>query len=324
MIYPIVSIITPLYNRLNLVTETWASIQAQTFPHWEWIVVDDGSTDDGPQFIQQLANQDKRIKLFFRTTGTKGPSACRNLGVQQASGKYLLFLDSDDIITPNCLEKRVEYLESNPELDFAVFTQVLFTNNINENTIFSKFFASQTEYVKAFIADKHPWQTSGPLWRKDSFKKTGGFREDYAIMEDPELHIRALLANMQFDVINDEPDFFYRQTPKTKEQEERFWENSIKGRIVFYKNLTEYLKQLGKFDYYKQSLNDGIKMLFKGFLLARLANFQNEFKELYYWACKENLLNHRSFFIIKLYYLVHQNKLLSSIPLLKGGLFKLI
>lgn len=324
MTYPIVSIITPLYNRLNLVPETWTSIQAQTFMHWEWIVVDDGSTDDGPQFIQQQANQDKRIKLFFRTTGTKGPSACRNLGVQQASGKYLLFLDSDDIITPNCLEKRVEYLENNPELDFAVFTQALFTNNINENTLFSKFFASKTEYVKAFIADQHPWQTSGPLWRKDSFKKTDGFREDYTIMEDPELHIRALLMKLKFEVIQDEPDFFYRQTPKTKVQEEWFWQASIKGRIVFYKNLVSHLEHLGKINCYKQSLNNGIKLLFKGFLLARLTNFKNEFNELYAWACKKRLLSPRSFLIIKLYYFVHQNKLLSSIPFLRGVLFKLM
>ncbi len=320
----IISIITPLYNRYDLVQETWRSIEAQTYPHWEWILVDDGSTDEGPQFIQQLREQDKRVNLYFRTTGTKGPSACRNLGVNHALGRYLLFLDSDDLITPDCLEKRVQYLENKPNLDFAVFTQALFSNNISEYSVFSKFYSTNDEYLKAFIADEHPWQTSGPLWRKDSFIKTGGFREDYAIMEDPELHIRALLANMQFDVINDEPDFFYRQTPKTKEQEERFWENSIKGRIVFYKNLTDYLKQLGKYDNYKKSLNNGIKLLFKGFILARLTNFKIEFNELYAWACKENLLYHRSFLIIKLYYFVHQNKLLSSIPFLKGGVFKLI
>lgn len=314
----IVSIITPIYNRLDLVPETWASIQTQTFPNWEWILVDDGSTDKGPEYIQQLADQDNRVKLYYRTSGPKGPSACRNLGVQHATGKYLLFLDSDDLISPTCLEKRVVFLETHQNLDFAVFTQALFSENINRVAkIFSKFYANKEEYLKAFIGDQHPWQTSGPLWQKNSFFKTGGFREDYTIMEDPELHIRALLSNMQFEVINDEPDFFYRQTPKTKEQEERFWENSIKGRITFYKNLYPTLTYPDQ----KKALSQGIILLYKTFLLSRINLFQKEHQEFFCWIKMNKQLNKTDIFLINGYNIFATNRYLNHIPLIKRIIF---
>ncbi|MBN2821061.1 MAG: glycosyltransferase, partial [Bacteroidales bacterium] len=251
----------------------------------------------------------------------KGPSACRNLGVQHASGKFLLFLDSDDLITPTCLEKRVDFFESHPNLDFAVFTQAIFTENINLGTKkFSKIFTDKEEYLSAFIADQHPWQTSGPLWRKESYVKTGGFREDYTIMEDPELHIRALFANLQFEVINDKPDFFYRQSHKTKEQEEQFWKASITGRIIFYKNLFPILTKPEQ----KKALSNGIILLYKTFLLSRIYNFQKEHKALLVWIKMNRILRKSDLFLIQGYNLFATNKLLKFIPFIKGVIFRFL
>jgi glycosyltransferase involved in cell wall biosynthesis len=316
-----ISIITPLFNRFDLIPETWDSIKAQTYPHWEWIVVDDGSTDGSIDYIKTLSAQDKRVKLLFREDAIKGPSRCRNIGVECAQGDYLLFLDSDDIITPTCLEKRVQYLTTHIHLDFAVFTQEVFENTPGDKgLIFNKFFENNELYLKAFISDQHPWQTSGPLWKKESFIKTGGFREDYTIMEDPELHIRALIQGLQFEVVQGEPDFFYRLLPKTQEQEKAFWRNSIIGRIRFYQDLWPQLINEDQ----KNALGKGILNFYKTFLLARIANYRTEHLEFFQWIKKNKILDPGKIILIQCYIKCSTNKYLKEVPVLKGLTFKLI
>src|SRR4051812_10244156 len=82
----VVSIITPSYNRANLVTETAESILAQTYPHWEWMIVDDGSTDNSWEVLQELSRKDSRIKIFQRDRGPKGVCVCRNIAVEKSTG----------------------------------------------------------------------------------------------------------------------------------------------------------------------------------------------------------------------------------------------
>ncbi len=318
---PTVSIITPLYNRLDLVPQTWASIKAQSFDDWEWIVVDDGSTDGGVDYIEKLSKTDSRIHLLNRKDGIKGPSSCRNKGVEFATGKLLIFLDSDDLIVPHCLEKRVGFLNKNDQLDFAVFTQATFQEEIHANQpIFTKYFSDNEEYLNAFISDQHPWQTSGPLWKKESFITTGGFREDYTIMEDPELHIRALLTSMKFKVIKDEPDFFYRLLPKTPKQEKAFWHNSIIGRIRFYQDLLPKLTNNSQF----QALRIGIINLYKTFLLSRVHKYPKEQDNLIEWIERKKILSPFKVLAIKSFVFIHNSPLLSKVPFLKGLVFKLI
>jgi glycosyltransferase involved in cell wall biosynthesis len=317
----IVSIITPLFNRLDLVPETWESIKAQTYAHWEWIVVDDGSTDGGDQYIQKLAEKDERVKLFYRQELPKGPSRCRNIGINKSSSDYVIFLDSDDILSPTCLEKRRSHLKSHPKLDFAVFTQATFQYKIDlEQPIFTKFFNKKEDYLLSFIADQHPWQTSGPLWKKESFIKTGGFREDYTIMEDPELHIRALIQGLQFEVVQGEPDFFYRLLPKTQEQEKAFWRNSIIGRIRFYQDLWPQLINEDQ----KNALGKGILNFYKTFLLARIANYRTEHLEFLAWFETKKIISPVKIKLIKAYSSCSVHPVLNKVPFLKGLIFNKI
>ncbi|MCU4165566.1 glycosyltransferase family 2 protein [Carboxylicivirga caseinilyticus] len=316
----LVSIITPLFNRLDLVPETWAAIKAQTYIDWEWIVVDDGSTDGSDTYIKELSQTDSRIQLYYRKSLPKGPSRCRNLGVQMAKGDYLLFLDSDDIITSTCIEKRVDFIQQHPLLDFAVFTQATFEKNINNYKIFGKYYDKPNEYLESFLMDSPPWCISGPMWRKESFINTGRFREDYTIMEDPELHIRAILQGLDFEVVEGAPDFFYRLLPKTPEQEQVFRHNSIIGRMRFYFDLLPTLN----LKHHRQAISKGILNLYKNFLLARIKTYHTEHQDFLAWVETKKLINPGKIKLIKVYTVFAMHSLLTRIPLAKGFLFKLI
>ncbi len=100
---PTVSIITPLYNKEPYVAETIRSVLAQTLADWEMIVVDNGSTDKGPDVVRQFS--DARIRLV--TSPQRGPGVARNYGLSLASGEWVLFLDADDLLTPDYLDARV-------------------------------------------------------------------------------------------------------------------------------------------------------------------------------------------------------------------------
>ncbi|MBR8535741.1 glycosyltransferase family 2 protein [Carboxylicivirga sediminis] len=314
------SIITPLFNRLDLVPETWASIKAQTYTDWEWVVVDDGSTDGGDTYIKELSQTDPRVQLYYRKSLPKGPSRCRNLGVQMAKGDYLLFLDSDDIISPKCIEKRVDFIRQRPQLDFAVFTQATFEINIDSYKIFSKYCTNSNKYLESFLMDSPPWCISGPIWRKESFENTDGFREDYTIMEDPELHIRAILQGLHFEVVQGEPDFFYRLLPKTPEQELAFWHNSIIGRMKFYRDLLPKVPHI----HHRQAFSKGILNLYKTFLLKRVKSYLTEHQSFLTWVEKEKLLSIVKIKLIKVYSKYSTLSILNSIPFLKGCLFRMI
>src|SRR5579862_5510174 len=109
---PAVSIITPTKNRLTLLRETIHSVQQQTSPDWEHIIVDDGSTDGTDEFVLGLAETDSRVRYIPRPGG-EGANVCRNLGLRSSRGEFVVFLDSDDLLAPECLEVRVQATRRN-------------------------------------------------------------------------------------------------------------------------------------------------------------------------------------------------------------------
>ncbi|MCY9821472.1 glycosyltransferase family 2 protein [Aeromonas media] len=108
----IVSIIMPLYNSSAYVARSIESVLSQSYRNWELILVDDFSTDDTLLIIQSYLNSDKRIKLI-KSELNVGAAVARNMAIEKASGKYLCFLDSDDIWLPEKLATQVSYMEQN-------------------------------------------------------------------------------------------------------------------------------------------------------------------------------------------------------------------
>lgn len=100
---PRVSVIVPVYNASKYLVETISSVTRQTLRDLEIIIVDDGSTDESVAIAEELASDDARIQIFALETN-QGVGAARNFGIQQATGKFLYFLDSDDRLHEEALE----------------------------------------------------------------------------------------------------------------------------------------------------------------------------------------------------------------------------
>ncbi|RZK39338.1 MAG: glycosyltransferase family 2 protein [Pedobacter sp.] len=107
---PLVSIITPCYNSAGFITPTIQSVLDQTYTNWELIIVDDKSTDDTCLVVDEFAKKYQNIKLI-RLQQNAGVSNARNHGLDEAKGKYIAFLDSDDLWFKEKLEKQVAFME---------------------------------------------------------------------------------------------------------------------------------------------------------------------------------------------------------------------
>lgn len=124
---PVISIVTPYYNGGETVEETFNSVMNQTYPFFEWIIVNDGSKDvKSNERIEELAKKDSRIKYFVKENG--GPAVARDFGISKTSDstKYVFFLDADDQIDKTMLETLYWSLETNPDASFAYTAMVNF------------------------------------------------------------------------------------------------------------------------------------------------------------------------------------------------------
>ena len=112
---PLVSVVMPTYNRVNLLPRSIDSIRNQTYQNFEFIIVDDGSTDGTNELLKSYAQLDKRIRILTNPTN-KGISYSRNRGTDAAKGKYVAIMDSDDYSLPTRFEKHVKYLEEHDDV----------------------------------------------------------------------------------------------------------------------------------------------------------------------------------------------------------------
>lgn len=108
---PYISIITPVFNSSGSIRETLESVLRQSFEDWEHIFVDDFSQDDSAEIIESYATEDPRIRLI-RLGGNFGAAVARNKGIEEAKGRFIAFLDSDDIWLPEKLFAQLEFMES--------------------------------------------------------------------------------------------------------------------------------------------------------------------------------------------------------------------
>ncbi|MBK1833417.1 glycosyltransferase family 2 protein [Roseibacillus ishigakijimensis] len=189
-----VSIIIPLFNREDLIGETLESIQAQSYQNWEALVVDDGSTDGSRAVVEGFGERDKRVRLLEWGEAPKGACSCRNKGLQEAQGEFVIFLDSDDLLTPDALARRVEALAAAPALDFTVSGTVIFDSKIGDVSRYLCFpHETDCSDTERFFLFDHPWLTTGPTWRRSFLQENHlQWRENLDRWQDLFFHLDCL------------------------------------------------------------------------------------------------------------------------------------
>jgi glycosyltransferase involved in cell wall biosynthesis len=114
---PLVSVIVPAFNYGPLIGQTLESLLNQTYSNWECLVIDDGSMDNTPHIVRSYCTSEPRIKYYYQSNS--GLSSARNTGIKYSKGRYIQFLDADDLLEKRKLEHHVRYLENNREVEIV-------------------------------------------------------------------------------------------------------------------------------------------------------------------------------------------------------------
>lgn len=196
-VYPIVSIVIPVYNGEAYLEETLNSALNQTLQKFEIVIVDDSSTDATPFIIERYTELDPRIRYIRLESNSNLPAVPRNLGISKARGEFIAFLDSDDVWFPKKLERQISVLEANPSVSL-VHSHLLGKRNSG----------SFIDLLKirdpALLRATHPEillgnviMCSSVVVRRSVLNEVGGFDEDPKLraVEDYELWIRISKGN---------------------------------------------------------------------------------------------------------------------------------
>jgi glycosyltransferase involved in cell wall biosynthesis len=211
---PLVSVITTFLNAEAFIQEAVDSVLAQTYENWELLLVDDGSSDASTS-IAKMASRNHPGRIFYFEHAdhqNRGPSASRNLGLVHAKGRFVAFLDADDIFMPYKLERQAKYLIDRPDVGLTFGTTLFWhwDERYTENDDFihdlkghvGNVYAPPdflTEMLK--LEDIHPTNCS-MLTRQEVISQIGGFEDDFRMYEDTVFLMKLLFATKVF-ITND-------------------------------------------------------------------------------------------------------------------------
>lgn len=236
-----ISIIVPNFNKGNYIAQTINSVINQSFCNWELIIIDDQSTDNSWEIINYFVDNTK-IFAFKPETKLYG-SGCRNYGFEKSRGEHVIFLDSDDLLTDNCLNERFNYFSNSKNSDFLVFPAGTFYKEIGDRKNIWK--ATKSNHLNLFLEHKIQWHTSSVIWKRSTLLELNGFDESYMRLQDVELHTRALLLkNIKYKVFsNCTPDFYYRiDESRTKTSKNTQFIFQLQGVENYILKISEFLK----------------------------------------------------------------------------------
>lgn len=216
----LVSIIIPTFNRAHLIGETLNSVINQTYPNWECIVIDDGSTDYTQELLRFYCDLDARIRYYHRPKDRpKGANACRNYGFEISRGKYINWFDSDDLMDSILLRRKVDLLESNLNWDYCLSSMSSFYAEGRENEILRTTKVEFNEVFRDYVMGKFSAGTPSVLWRRKIFiKQDRLFDENISNSQDLEFYSRLFLENKNVGVLNT-PLIYFRVHDKSVSEE---------------------------------------------------------------------------------------------------------
>ncbi len=247
-INPIISIITPFLNAEEFIEETAKSVLNQTFPFFEWIIVDDGSGKNGKEKLKEIEGLDKRIKIFSREEKIEksGPAIARDIGIKKASkfSKYIVFLDADDLYDKTFLECAYWTLETHEEASWTYSDSINFGT---KNFLWRKYYNVEWEKNENIL-------TVSACVRKKDLEEIGLFGiEERRIYEDWYLWLK-LIKNGKYPVRMNSLLTYYRQKKDNSELKKANSNNRKNALKLIEQTSAEIMEykdgiQFPKFDY---------------------------------------------------------------------------
>lgn len=231
-----VSVVIPTYNRADLLEKAVASLQSQTYKNLEIIIVDDCSTDHTFEIVQKM--DDSRI-IYIKHEKNKGGSESRNTGIQQGSGEYIAFLDSDDQWLPEKITLQLEVFRENPDAG-VVYTGVKVVES--ERLIREIVPENRGDILRELIKFNCIDTTSSIMVKKELLTKIGGFDTAIPSCQDWDLYLR-LAQITEFDYVKI-PLVLFNQHPG-----ERITTNKtarLNGHLYIYKKFRDLAERQGK------------------------------------------------------------------------------
>lgn len=186
---PLVSVIVPFYNPGERLRTALQSIADQSYAHFEVIAINDGSTDDSDQILGAFPN------VRYLKQSNRGPSAARNLGICNASGEFIAFLDADDYWSENKLQQQLYHFEKNDDLQIVTGLVEFTGSNFEKNSEHYNFKYKENRTVHAHLG--------AGLFRRTAFDRIGLFDEQMRFSEDIDWYNRAKENNLAIKVVEE-------------------------------------------------------------------------------------------------------------------------
>ena len=243
---PKVTIVMPNFNKGGFAEIAVNSVLAQSYGEWELLFIDDHSLDASGIFAQNLAANNSKIRFFTTPKMQSGGGVARNIGIRKAIGKYVIFLDSDDWMAPECLVERVNLFEANPTLDFLAFPMAVFWKVPGDKDLITNIPKSESD-LDRFLARDQPWLISGPIWKTSFLQRQNGFDTALISQQDADFHIRMMLETDACRYLHVKPNVAYRLETESLSRQNSHSLEGLRQRVHMLENHLTLLRDRNKF-----------------------------------------------------------------------------
>ena len=262
------AIIIPCWNCEEYIGALLDSLINQSFSDWNAFLVDDICTDSTPTIIKKYTERDPRIRYYKRDITPKGAQTCRNIGIMLSDGaKYIIFMDSDDLIAPFCFEQRIQFMQTHPDVDFASFPAKAFKNEVYDNTFWGFGFRGEQELLVSLLN----WKTLQIFVSTNIYKRSTLIDNkliwDVKLhsMQDADFNIQALTLGLKHMFADSSRiDYFYR-TGHTSVSKRIFEISMFDSHLYFINKVVQTIRNKfqSKYDFYLEAYITNFLWLFR-------------------------------------------------------------
>ncbi len=193
-----VDIIIPYFNAEKYIVETLISVEEQSYDLIRVICVDNNSTDSSLSLVTEFSSRSK-FQYVLESEEQKYASSARNKGIEKVESEFVCFLDSDDVITPDKIEKQVKFLINHPNVDLVISDRIVYNDDFSK--IIKKITFEKIEKLDLNACITNIFITGNPLYRTNLVSEVGGYNSDLKVAQDWEFHLRIGLRKPNFGYV---------------------------------------------------------------------------------------------------------------------------